>query len=210
MKTSKRTSGSRKRSVRPRRRAPRTVGSNQAHAATLAFASFAAKQRIRWYVFGALAVNLHGFPRTTADVDITVDLGALAPKAFVAALARAGFAARFSDEAFIATTQVIPVTHTASGIPLDLVLAGPGLEQQFLDAAVERTVLGKRVPVIAPEHLVVTKILAARPKDLEDVRELIAIRELDHAQIEAILETLEEALGQSDLLATFRRLRGGR
>jgi hypothetical protein len=211
MKTSKRTKGSRKRSARPRSpvrtKAPRRPAL-PAYSATLAFASFAAKLHLRWYVFGAVAVNLHGFPRTTADVDITIDLGDLDPHRFVLALAKAGFAARFADDAFIAATHVIPVSHVASATPMDLVLAGPGLEQQFLDGAVEMIVGGRRIPVIGPEHLVVTKVLAGRAKDLEDVRELVAMRSLDHSKIEEMLGQLEEAIDDSELVTTYRRLRG--
>lgn len=155
-------------------------------------------------------MNLHGFPRTTADVDITVDLGTLQPKAFVAALARAGFIARFDDDVFLASTHVVPVTHAPTGMPMDLVLAGPGLEQLFLERAELAVFAGKQIPVISPEHLIVTKVLAGRSRDIEDVRELLAMRELDHAEIEELLRQLEVAIDDSELLATYRRLREGR
>jgi hypothetical protein len=53
------------------------------------------------------------------------------------------------------------------------------------------------------------KLLAARPKDLEDVRELIGSRgtSLDHARIRKLLTLLERALGQSDLVPLYQRLR---
>jgi len=165
--------------------------------------------KLRWYVFGAQAVAVHGFPRATADLDVTVDLADLGPEQFVRALESAGFTARFSDAAFVRATRVIPIVHTATGIPIDVVLAGPGLEQLFLDAA-ERHRIGRRtIPVISREHLIVTKLLAARAKDLEDVRELVAIAggELDFAHIETLLEELESALGQSDLRVRLRELR---
>jgi hypothetical protein len=56
---------------------------------------------------------------------------------------------------------------------------------------------------------IVTKLLAARPKDLEDVRELVASRgaSLDHARIGELLALLEQALGQSDLVPLYQRLR---
>lgn len=160
-------------------------------------------------MFGAEAVNLYGFPRRTADLDLTIDLEARDPMDFAAALGKAGFQARFPDEEFIRTTRVIPVVHRATGLPVDLVLAGPGLEQLFLDRAKRRRIAGTHIPVIAPEHLVVTKLLARRPKDLDDIRELLALRSgsLDHGHIEELLGDIEQALGQSDLLPLYRRLR---
>ena len=61
--------------------------------------------------------------------------------------------------------------------------------------------------MIAPEHLVALKILASRPKDLEDVRGLIRIADLDHAVVDATLAELEGMLDQSDLRPVYARLR---
>lgn len=105
-------------------------------------------------------------------------------------------------------SRVIRVVHVDSDLPIDLVLAGPGLEQRFLDEVVSVALGWRRFPVLSPENLVVTKILAGRAKDLEDVRELIARRaDLDHKRIEALLRELEAALGESDLLPRYRGLR---
>jgi len=152
-------------------------------------------------------VSLYGFPRVTADLDVTIDLGDVAPLALIASLRKAGFTPRFDDEAFIEAARVIPVVHDASAFPIDLVLAGEGLEQRFLNETVSARVSGIAIPVLSPENLVVTKLLAGRPKDLEDVRELAAMRELDHAKIDALLELLEEALDQADLRPLYARLR---
>ena len=174
-KTSKRTAGSQKRSPtrhrtkrpparRPTKRAAapqRTKRAPEEHA-LLAFAELATRLGLRWYVFGAQAVNLHGFPRATADLDITVELAGLRPAALVAKLADAGFSARFTDEAFIAATRVLPIVHDATHLPIDLVLAGPGLEQRFLDEVVAMPIGGKTVFVMSPENLIVTKLLAGR------------------------------------------------
>jgi hypothetical protein len=177
----------------------------------VAFAKLAARAGLRWYLFGAQAVSVHGFPRATADLDLTVDLGShTTVAALVPILRRAGFVLRFADDAFIAATRVIPVVHRPSGIPIDLVLAGPGLEQQFLDEIVVHRVGRQSIPVLSVENLVVTKLLAGRPKDLEDVRELLAVRgdRIDHARIDDLLSQLEEALGHGDLRARYRALRG--
>lgn len=201
--TSKRTSASPKRSRRrPRRTPPQRT-------ALEAFARLTKTLRLRWYVFGAQAVALHGFPRATADLDVTVDLGEHSPQAFIKVLSASGFTPRFRDPEFVRTTRVIPIVHTATGLPMDVVLAGPGLEQLFLDAAEPHRVGRTTVPVISREHLIVTKILAGRPKDLEDVRELLARggTHVDLAVVEELLAALEEALGQADLRPRLAALR---
>jgi len=82
------------------------------------------------------------------------------------------------------------------------VIAGPGLEEEFLNRAVSVGLRGERIPVISPDDLIVTKILAGRPKDMEDVRAVILARrhEIDLPRVRSLLRMLEEALGQSDLL----------
>jgi hypothetical protein len=207
-KTSKRTGGSPQRSRVPPRR-PRVAKRLPHEHALVAFADLAKRLGIRWYVFGAQAVNFHGFPRATADLDLTIELEQRTPTSFVRELDKAGFSPRFTDEAFIAATRVIPVVHRATKLPVDLVLAGPGLEQRFLDE-VQLQRIGKRdIPMLSPENLIVTKLLAGRPKDLEDVRELVASRRsaLDHGRIIELLTVLEQALDQSDLIPLYQRLR---
>jgi hypothetical protein len=155
-------------------------------------------------------VAAYGVPRTTGDVDITLDLGDRSLDALVAPLRRAGFVPTFADESFATQTRVYPVTHKPTGWSLDLVLAGPGLEQRFLEQVRLFPAGGHKIPVIAPEHLVTLKILAGRPKDLEDVRGMIQIAKLDHAKVEDTLAELEAMLDQSDLLPVYARLRAER
>ena len=117
----------------------------------------------------------------------------------------AGFDLVFSDADFVERTRVLPFVHRASRMPLDVVLAGPGLEDEFLERAISVDVEGTLVPVISPEDLIATKILAGRPKDVEDIRGVLHERRgsLDVERIRAVLGLLERALGQSDLLPLF-------
>ena len=61
-------------------------------------------------------------------------------------------------------------------VPLDVVLSGPGLDDEFLARAIEVDFDGTPVPVISPEDLIITKVLAGRPKDLEDIRGVLRER----------------------------------
>jgi hypothetical protein len=159
-----------------------------------------------WYVFGAQAALIWGRPRLTTDVDVTVRLGDLDASALVAALGEHGFALRVeATPAFVRQTRVLPLQHSRSQLALDLVLAGPGLEELFLERAVPVDVAGVTVPLICAEDLIVTKILAGRAKDIEDVRGVLAARgdQLRVDQVRTTLEMLEAALGQGDLLRRF-------
>ena len=90
----------------------------------------------RWYVFGAQAALVWGRPRLTTDVDVTVKCS-VSTDHLVGTLDTHGFSLRMdATETFIRTTRVVPLEHHASGLALDVVLAGPGLEDLFLERAV--------------------------------------------------------------------------
>jgi hypothetical protein len=99
----------------------------------------------------------------------------------------------------------MPFIHSATAMPLDVVLAGSGLEDEFLERARTLDIGGISVPVIDIQDLIVAKILASRPQDLTDARNLWRIHshDLDGQSIRETLCLLEEALAQSDLLPVF-------
>lgn len=166
---------------------------------------------VRWYLFGAQAVLLYGGARLTADVDVTVAAGDVPTPTLVDALAREGFASRVDDlDGFVDRTRVLPLVHASSGMPLDVVLAGPGLEETFLSRARTHRIDGVSVPVAAAEDIVAMKLLAGRTKDLDDARAIVAARRLDARIVRETLRALEEALDRCDLLQTFEALLSAR
>src|SRR5205085_416365 len=102
----------------------------------------------RWYLFGAQATTVWGRPRLTADVDITAEIPLERLDNFLEAMKRQGFKLRFDDREFVNRTRVFPFVHARTGVPLDVVVAGPGLEEEFLDRAINVQVEGTTVPVI--------------------------------------------------------------
>ncbi|HSP93586.1 MAG TPA: nucleotidyl transferase AbiEii/AbiGii toxin family protein [Thermoanaerobaculia bacterium] len=160
----------------------------------------------RWYLFGAQAVQVWGMPRLTGDVDVTAELRDRDHPDFVSAMRKEGFDLRVRDIGdFVKKTRVFPFVHRHSRIPLDIVLAGPGLEEEFLKRALPVEVGGAVVPVISPEDLIVTKLLAGRPKDIEDVRGILRerARRLDVKRIRRTLRLLGKAIAQTNLTQIF-------
>lgn len=73
-------------------------------------------------------------------------------------------------------------------------LGGPGLEEAFLERSVATEVTpGLRVRVICPEDLIVTKVLAGRPKDLEDAKTVVQAQgdALDRAAVRRVVGYFE-------------------
>lgn len=164
---------------------------------------------VRWYLFGAQAAIIYGSTRVTEDVDVTVELGPVAVMDLVRALDCRGITLRVRDpESFATRARVLPFIHRATGMPVDVALAGPGLEEMFLERAVLHTRGRVSFPVARAEDVVVMKVLAGRSHDREDVLSILraAERTLDVASIEETLGMVEEALGQSDLRPALEKL----
>ncbi len=165
----------------------------------------------RWYLFGAQAAIVHGTTRLTADVDITVQLpGALVD--LIAGLGRAGFESRVEDVVvFAEANRVLPLVHARTRMPVDVVLAGPGLEELFLARAEERTIDDVTVPVATAEDVIVMKVLGGRAKDLEDVAAIVRAQrsKLDLTSVRDTLRQLEQALGRGALMAALEKILTG-
>jgi hypothetical protein len=164
---------------------------------------------VPWYLFGAQAAILYGSARLSADVDVTVALGDRGIAELVAALETTGFEARVPEAVtFAETSRVLPVLHTSTRMPADVVLAGPGLEERFLAQAETRAIDDVVVPVACAADLVVMKVLAGRPRDLDDAIAVLRAQgdRLDAPRARATLHELERALDRRDLLAAFDRV----
>lgn len=163
----------------------------------------------RWYLFGAQAAILYGRPRLTQDIDVTVEFPLEKAAELRSLLARHHLEVRAGiTEPFVQTTRTLPLEHLPSHTAVDLVFAGAGLESVFLDRARQLALGALEVPVISPEDLLITKILAGRPKDLEDVETVLRANEnrLDLDHVRYWLDLLEQALDRRDLLSELTRL----
>lgn len=166
--------------------------------------------RVRWYVFGAQALIAAGVPRLTADIDVTVEVPRDGVDTLVAALRRNGFDLREVGDIrrFITETRVVPAVHARTRLPVDVVLAGPGLEEEML-ARVRRRKVGRvAIPFVDTADLVALKLLAGREKDLEDVRALVraAPNDLSLAVARRRVAALAALLEDDLLVATFDRI----
>ena len=167
------------------------------------------KSSLRWYVFGAQAAIFYGSARLTADVDVTVLRGEHPLDELLDSLQEAGFEVRAPDvHALVRQTRVLPVVHTQSAMPVDIIMGGPGLEEQFADFARSYDLDGVDVPLVRSEDLVAMKVLAGRDKDLQDVAAILKAQAsgMNINDTRATLEALEAALGRSDLVPVLDRL----
>lgn len=126
-------------------------------------------------VIGGVAASLLGRPRLTRDVDAVVLLDEDHWGEFLAAGTQHGFVPRRADAlAFAQETRVLLVRHEESGIDADIVFGSLAFEKEAVARATWVELGGVRVPLPLPEDLIVMKVVAHRPRDLDDIEAIIA------------------------------------
>lgn len=165
----------------------------------------------RWqYCFiGGLAVLRWGEPRETVDVDLTLLTGFGGEQPFIAALI-AAFQPRIPDAAAFAQANRVLLLRAASGVGLDIALAGLAFEESVVRRS-SRFIYPPHTPLrtCSAEDLIVLKAFADRPKDWIDI-EGILVRQLPHLDWDYVREhfaplaELKEAPELIDKLEAFR------
>ena len=128
-----------------------------------------ARRDIPFMLIGGQAVLLHGEPRLTQDIDVTLGV---APDRLrdVLDVCEASRLRPLPDvpQRFVAETFVLPAAATETGIRVDFIFSSTPYESQAIARAVNVKVGSERVPFASAEDLILHKLFAGRPRDLED------------------------------------------
>ena len=147
---------------------------------------------VRFVVVGAVAMNLHGVPRMTADLDLLIDLSEPNLSALLQAFEELGYKPRLPVPAsalldperrreWVEQRNLKAFTFVHSLRPLqevDLLLESP---VSFEEADRQKRLLAAgrlRIPVISLDHLIAMKRVAARAQDAADVEALERLERL--------------------------------
>jgi len=134
---------------------------------------------------GALALGYYAAPRPTTDLDLNVFV---APEEWPRVReGLAGTGAEVDRARFEGADQVrVP----RDGTELHLFFSVDELHEAMARATRTVTLDGATIPLVAPEHLVVRKLILDREKDHADVAAIRAATPLDEAEIERWLGRL--------------------
>ena len=159
-----------------------------------------------YMIIGGQAVLFHGMLRMTKDIDITlgVDTGSL--NTVIQAIRPIGLEIIPEDvEKFVERTYVLPALDKESGLRVDFIFSFTPYEREAIARAVPALLGGIKVMFAAIEDVVIHKIFAGRPKDLEDVRALILKHPgIDGQYVRRWLKELGKSPGKTTLLQTFK------
>ena len=156
------------------------------------------ERSIAYMLIGGQALLLYGEPRLTKDIDITLGIGPERLSLVLDMVKNLGFNVLVeTPEKFVPQTLVLPCLEPKSGIRVDFIFSFSPYEQKAIKRA--RCVqIGKaEVRFASVEDLIIHKIIAARPRDLEDVRGvLIKNPELDVSYIKRWLKQFEKTISE--------------
>ena len=164
------------------------------------------KHGLPYMIIGGQAVLLHCEPRLTRDIDIT--LGVTVEKLdVVLKLAKGiGLNPLVDPETFTRKTMVLPCEDPQTGIRVDFIFSFSPYEQQAIERSLSVKMGRSRVKFASPEDLIVHKIFAGRPRDLEDVKSvLIKNPKIDLNYIRNWLKAFEDVI-EEPLVVRFNTI----
>ena len=159
-------------------------------------------------IIGGIATGFLGRPRLTVDIDAMFLLSVKDIPNLMQAAKQEGIDPRIeAAEAFARKNRVVLLQHTESGIGIDISLGILPFEEEMVQRSIVHKIGSLALRLPTPEDLIILKAVAHRPKDLQDIRDImISHPTLDQARIERWLKDFGETLDQPDLWERIRAL----
>lgn len=150
------------------------------------------KERVRYVVAGGVAVNLHGIPRVTADLDLLIDLSQEDVNRFAKAMKELNFIPKipikiedFGDaekrQGWIKDKDMRVFSlwnkdrHYGD---IDVFVENPIDFEELYKKRLDIKIGNFKIPLINIEHLIVLKKIAGRKQDLSDIESLKKVKKL--------------------------------
>ena len=132
------------------------------------------KRQLPYMIIGGQAVLLYGEPRLTRDIDITLGVNIDQFKVLLSVIQELSLKPIPPDiETFVKQTMVLPALEASTGIRVDFIFSFTPYETTAIKRAKKVVVMGHEVSFASPEDIIIHKIFAGRPRDLEDVKSIL-------------------------------------
>ena len=166
---------------------------------------------VAFMVIGGQAVLVHGEPRLTQDIDITLAADPHQLLDILAVCSDLGLEPLPEDvPAFVRTTYVLPAADPETGIRVDLIFSSTPYEAEAIARARRVNVGEALVPFATAEDLILHKLFAGRPRDIDDAVGVVRRRgtELDWKYLRRWAEEFAHVEGKDQVPAALEALRG--
>jgi len=171
------------------------------------------RRGLPFMLIGGQAVLVHGLPRFTADVDVTLAAGPAALPDLRAACEVLALTpvTRGSEslESFVRRTFVLPARHAATGVRVDFIFSTTGYEAEAVARATRIPLGGASVPFATAEDLLIHKLFAGRSRDLEDAEGIVRRQagRLDWVYLERWVAEFALVPGREGMIAALDHLK---
>lgn len=153
------------------------------------------KSKIPYMIIGGQAVLLYGEARLTRDIDITLGISIDQLTDLLNLLPKANLKPLVNPTEFVKKTMVLPCQETKTGIRVDFVFSWSPYEKQALQRVRKINMNKKKVCFASAEDLIIHKMIASRPRDIEDIKGiLLKNKNLDFAYVRDQLKQFSETL----------------
>jgi len=137
-----------------------------------AFASTLGERGVRYALIGGLAMAQHARPRATDDIDAIVMVPQVAMPQLFEALRERGF----TVDVMRNTRELRDGGFTSirfEGVIVDLLGPLVPAYAHVVERSLEAELYGRRIRIASAEGLAVTKLIAMRPQDESDIKDLL-------------------------------------
>lgn len=167
---------------------------------------FLKKKKIPYMIIGGVANIFWGIPRTTLDIDVTIQIKEENYAGLIRDLNKDKYFIRTKHPLeFIRKNRVLPV-ETPSGMRVDLIFAGLPYEIRAIRRAKLERVGNEKVCICSPEDLIIHKVISERVQDQEDVRGIIKRlggKKLDRGYLDPLIRDLAAGLAKPNILSFY-------
>lgn len=166
------------------------------------------KHNLPYMVVGGQAVLVYGEPRLTRDIDITLGVDVDHLGEVLAVVQELNLKPLPQEiESFVRETMVLPALDEHTGIRVDFIFSYTPYETGAIKRAKKVKIMGQEVNIASPEDLIIHKIFAGRPRDIEDVRTvLLKNPDIDLPYIRKWLKQFDESSEEKGFLKTFEEI----
>lgn len=168
------------------------------------------RENLPFMLIGGQAVLLHGQPRLTEDIDITLGISPDELPRVIRVCDEIGLDILPDRiEAFVQETYVLPARDLDSSIRIDFIFSDLPYERQAIDRAVMVELLDVPIPFASAEDLILHKLFSGRPRDIEDIQGVVQVRGevIDWAYIEKWAREFTQILGREGILDQLIEIR---
>jgi predicted nucleotidyltransferase len=149
------------------------------------------RNKIPYMLIGGYAMVIHGFPRLTQDIDISLGIDTERIDDVLKAVRKYFKTIVKYPVAFAKDTNVLLLQDIETGIRIDLIFTFIEFERKAIEEADVIEFKGEKIRNVSIEHLIVYKMLSGRERDKEDI-EIMLTEKIDSIDTGKISDVIKE------------------